>query len=71
RNPITRALIALYRPALDAVLRWPKATLVVAVAVFATTAWPVMRLGGEFLPPLDEGDLLYMPSALPGLSAQK
>ena len=39
--------------------------------VLATTAWPLTRLGGEFLPPLDEGDLLYMPSALPGLSAQK
>ena len=71
RNPITRGLIAVYRPALDWVLRRPKLTLVIAVAVFATTAWPLMRLGGEFLPPLDEGDLLYMPSALPGLSAQK
>lgn len=71
RNPITRGLIAIYRPALDWVLRRPKLTLVIAVAVFATTAWPLMRLGGEFLPPLDEGDLLYMPSALPGLSAQK
>ena len=71
RNPITRGLIAMYRPALEVVLRWPKATIVVAVAAFATTFWPLMRLGGEFLPPLDEGDLLYMPSALPGLSAQK
>jgi Cu(I)/Ag(I) efflux system membrane protein CusA/SilA len=71
RNPITRGLIAIYRPALDWVLRRPKLTLVIAVAVFATTAWPLMRLGGEFLPPLDEGDLLYMPSALPGLSSQK
>ncbi|KQY80875.1 efflux RND transporter permease subunit [Pelomonas sp. Root1444] len=71
RNPITRGLITMYRPALEAVLRWPKATILVAVAVFATTLWPLMRLGGEFLPPLDEGDLLYMPSALPGLSAQK
>ena len=39
--------------------------------LLATTAWPLLRLGGEFMPPLDEGDLLYMPSALPGLSAQK
>ena len=52
-------------------LRWPKATLPIAVLALATTAWPLLRLGGEFLPPLDEGDLLYMPSALPGLSAQK
>ncbi|MBL8316821.1 MAG: efflux RND transporter permease subunit [Burkholderiaceae bacterium] len=71
RNPLTRALIALYRPLLDGVLAAPKTTLVVAVLLLATTAWPLMRLGGEFLPPLDEGDLLYMPSALPGLSAQK
>lgn len=71
KNPITRALIAVYRPALDAVLRWPKATLAVALLLLATTVWPLMHLGGEFLPPLDEGDLLYMPSALPGLSAQK
>ncbi|HEU4705552.1 MAG TPA: efflux RND transporter permease subunit [Sphingomicrobium sp.] len=71
KNPITRGLIAAYRPALEAVLRWPKATLVVALLALATTAWPLLHLGGEFLPPLDEGDLLYMPSALPGLSAQK
>ena len=71
RNPITRALIAVYRPALEWVLRWPRLTLFIAVLAFATSAWPLMRLGGEFLPPLDEGDLLYMPSALPGLSAQK
>jgi Cu(I)/Ag(I) efflux system membrane protein CusA/SilA len=71
RNPLTRLLIAVYRPALDVVLAAPKTTLVVAVLALATTAWPLLRLGGEFLPPLDEGDLLYMPSALPGLSAQK
>ncbi|MFG3499994.1 efflux RND transporter permease subunit [Pseudomonas sp. NPDC047963] len=71
RNPLNRGLIWIYKPALDAVLRWPKATLLVAVLVFLTGLWPVSRLGGEFLPPLDEGDLLYMPTALPGLSAQK
>ena len=71
KNPITRALIAVYRPALEWVLRRPKATLAMAALAFATTVWPVSQLGGEFLPPLDEGDLLYMPSALPGLSAQK
>ncbi len=71
KNPITRALIAIYRPALEWVLRRPQATLGIAVLVLATTAWPLAQLGGEFLPKLDEGDLLYMPSALPGLSAQK
>ncbi|HYC35998.1 MAG TPA: efflux RND transporter permease subunit [Usitatibacter sp.] len=71
RNPINRGLIALYRPALEAVLRHPKATLFAALVVVLLTAWPISRLGGEFLPPLDEGDLLYMPTALPGLSAAK
>ncbi len=71
KNPITRALIAIYRPCLEWVLRWPKATMLIALATLATTLWPLARLGGEFLPQLDEGDLLYMPSALPGLSAQR
>ena len=70
-NPVNRFLIAAYRPALEAVLRFPKATLLAAAAVLALTAIPVMQLGGEFMPPLDEGDLLYMPSALPGLSVSK
>ncbi len=71
RNPLNRGLIRVYRPALNAVLDHPKSTIGVAVVILATTLWPMSRLGGEFLPPMDEGDLLYMPSALPGLSAQK
>ena len=71
QNPLNRWLIRIYEPALDAVLRRPKVTLLVALLVFVSALWPISRLGGEFLPPLDEGDLLYMPSALPGLSAQK
>ena len=70
-NPLNRGLIAVYRPLLDLVLRHPKATLVLAALVAATTAWPLARLGGEFMPPLDEGDLLYMPSALPGIGIGK
>ncbi len=70
-NPISRGLIRVYQPLLERVLVRPKTTLVVALLVFLTTAWPLSHLGGEFLPPLDEGDLLYMPSALPGLSSQK
>jgi Cu(I)/Ag(I) efflux system membrane protein CusA/SilA len=70
-NPLNRLLIAAYRPVLEAVLRFPKLTLVAAAALLALTAIPVLQLGGEFMPPLDEGDLLYMPSALPGLSASK
>src|SRR4051812_9324484 len=71
KNPLNRFLIALYRPVLDGVLRFPKTTLVVAVIVAAITIWPMSRLGGEFMAPLDEGDLLYMPSALPGISVGK
>ncbi|MDM8011624.1 MAG: efflux RND transporter permease subunit [Parasphingorhabdus sp.] len=68
KNPINRGLTWAYRPGLDWVMRWPKATLAIAGAIFLTTLIPFSQLGGEFLPPLDEGDLLYMPSALPGLS---
>src|SRR5947208_12574264 len=71
RNPLNRFLIALYRPLLEGALRRPKTVLVAAVVILAATLWPMNRLGGEFMPPLDEGDLLYMPSALPGLSAGK
>lgn len=71
RNPLNRGLIKMYEPVLDGVLRWPKTTLMVAVLVFLTGLWPASQLGGEFLPPMDEGDLLYMPTALPGLSANK
>ncbi|HCP53425.1 MAG: CusA/CzcA family heavy metal efflux RND transporter [Pseudomonadaceae bacterium] len=71
QNPLNRGLIAIYQPLLDAVLRKPKTTMVAAGLLFLSAAWPLAHLGGEFLPPLDEGDLLYMPSALPGLSAQK
>ncbi len=70
-NLLNRFLIALYRPLLDAVLRAPKVTIAVALVLLVATAWPAMRIGGEFMPPLDEGDLLYMPSALPGMSAGK
>ena len=70
-NPINRALTAAYRPALDWVIGKPRTTMVVAVLAFATTAWPLAHLGAEFMPNMDEGDLLYMPSALSGLSAAK
>jgi copper/silver efflux system protein len=70
-NALNRGLTRAYRPALDWVLRRPKTTLLIAALALATTAWPLSRLGGEFIPMMDEGDLLYMPSALPGLSAAK
>ena len=68
-NPVNRWLTHVYRGPLDWVLRRPRTTLAVAVIVFATTAWPLSQVGGEFMPAMDEGDLLYMPSAQPGLSA--
>ncbi len=70
-NPLNRFLIALYRPVLAGVLKFPKMTLVVASALLLTSLWPLQHIGSEFMPPLDEGDLLYMPSALPSLSAGK
>ena len=70
-NPLNRGLIAGYRPLLNGVLRAPKVALGVAVLVLASSLWPLSRIGGEFMPALDEGDLLYMPTALPGLSAGK
>ncbi|MCC7215212.1 MAG: efflux RND transporter permease subunit [Burkholderiales bacterium] len=71
RNPLNRFFIAGYRPLLEVVLRFPGTTIVVAILSAALTVIPASRLGGEFLPPLDEGDLLYMPSALPGLGTGK
>jgi Cu(I)/Ag(I) efflux system membrane protein CusA/SilA len=70
-NPLNRFLVKAYRPLLDAVLRFPTAAVAVAVLIALVTVWPISRLGGEFLPPLDEGDVLYMPSALPGIGAGK
>ena len=68
---LNRFFIAIYRPLLRAVLAWPGTTLVMATLVAAATFYPATHVGGEFLPPLDEGDLLYMPSALPGISPAK
>jgi len=70
-NPINRFLIRIYQPALDAVLAKPWIAIGVAVLLLILTIIPALKLGGEFMPPLDEGDLLYMPSALPGISAGK
>ncbi|MFM0063871.1 efflux RND transporter permease subunit [Paraburkholderia aspalathi] len=70
-NPINRVLIRLYRPLLEATLRRPWVAIGLAVVALAASAIPLSRLGGEFMPPLDEGDLLYMPTALPGISTEK
>ncbi|MEZ5814237.1 MAG: CusA/CzcA family heavy metal efflux RND transporter [Alphaproteobacteria bacterium] len=70
-NPINRFFIALYRPFLNAALKWRKATIVLAVAALVSTALPASKLGSEFMPPLYEGGLLYMPMTLPGVSVTK
>ena len=70
-NPINRALIRVYNPVLDAVLRRPWTSIGIALLLLALTAYPALRLGAEFMPALNEGDLLSMPSALPGISAGK
>ena len=71
RNPINRFLIWFYRPQIAWVMRWKKLTIVLAVLALAVTVWPATRLGAEFMPALNEGTLLYMPSSLPGMSVTK
>lgn len=71
KNPVNRALIAAYTPALKTVLNYPKGTLVVALVVLFIGFWPVTKIGSEFIPPLDEGDLMYMPTTYPGISIGK
>lgn len=71
RNPLNRLLTGLYRPALDRALSFPRLTLALAGLVLLSIPWPLARLGSEFMPPLDEGDLLYMPSTLASVSADE
>ncbi|HHF0581226.1 TPA: efflux RND transporter permease subunit [Legionella anisa] len=70
-NPLNRFLAAIYRPAIHAVLTRPKTILTIAFVVLLIGLWPINRLGGEFMPDLDEGDLLYMPTTFPGVSVGK
>ncbi len=71
QNPISRFFIRIYLPFIHAVLRWRKSTVLVAVLIFIMTWFPLSKLGSEFMPPLNEGDLLYMPTTLPGISITK
>jgi len=71
KNPINRLLHKLHAPLLERLLRWPKTTLASVVILMALTWYPVSQLGSEFMPPLDEGDILYMPTTLPGISITK
>ena len=71
RNPLSRLFIAIYRPIIRVVLRWPRSTVLAAVAMLGVTLFPYSQLGSEFMPPLNEGDLLYMPTTPPGISITK
>ena len=71
KNPINRALIAVYQPVIHAVIRFPKGTLAAAAVILVIGLWPATQLGSEFMPPLDEGDLMYMPTTYPGVSIDK
>jgi len=71
RNPLNRVLIFIYRPVIAWVMRWKALTIVLALVALAASAWPAMRLGTEFMPTLNEGTLLYMPSSLPAMSVTK
>ncbi|MGH0032092.1 MAG: efflux RND transporter permease subunit [Myxococcota bacterium] len=71
RNPLNRAILRVYRPALAAALRHRTVVLGVALLLLLSCWVPLSRIGSEFMPPLDEGDLLYMPTTLPGLSITK
>ncbi len=68
KNPLNRLLTAVYMPALKTVLRFPKTILLGALLILAVGIWPLDRIGSEFIPPLDEGDLMYMPTTYPGIS---
>ncbi|MBE9395747.1 efflux RND transporter permease subunit [Pontibacterium sp. N1Y112] len=71
KNPLNRLLIAIYLPVIKVVLNWPKATVVTALLITVVGFWPLDKLGSEFIPPLDEGDLMYMPTTYPGISIGK
>ena len=71
KNPINRVLIAAYRPVINAVISFPRGTLVLAGVILVIGLWPATKLGSEFMPPLDEGDLMYMPTTYPGVSIDK
>ena len=71
KNPINRILIAAYQPVIHGVIRFPRMTLVAAFVILVVGLWPATKLGSEFMPPLDEGDLMYMPTTYPGISIDK
>ena len=71
KHPVNRILIRLYMPVLKTILAFPKTTVLLAVVLLLSTLWPLQKIGSEFIPPLDEGDLMYMPTTHPGISIGK
>ncbi len=71
KNPVNRILIWIYRPVISGVLKVKTLTILAAVAILAATVWPAQHIGSEFMPNLDEGTLMYMPTTLPGISVTK
>jgi len=71
KNPLNRALIAVYRPAIETVLRNRKLTIAIAAVILVISIYPMTRIGSEFMPTLNEGTLLYMPVSLPSMSVTK
>ncbi|WP_076919409.1 efflux RND transporter permease subunit [Pseudoalteromonas sp. SK18] len=71
KNPVNRLLVNSYKPLLNTVLKFPKSTLLVALIITLVGFYPVNKIGSEFIPPLDEGDLMYMPTTYPGISIGK
>ncbi|EDL53819.1 putative silver efflux pump [Vibrio mediterranei AK1] len=71
KNPVNKALIVLYQPMLNLSLRYPKSMIVLAIVLMGSAFYPTSKLGSEFIPPLDEGDLMYMPTTYPGISIGK
>ena len=71
KNPLNRVLISVYRPVINLILKMPKTVLLVTFIAVVISYWPLTRLGSEFMPDLDEGDWMYMPSMLPGVSIGK
>jgi Cu(I)/Ag(I) efflux system membrane protein CusA/SilA len=71
KNPVAKFLIKLYLPVIKIVLKWKKLTVLIAILGIVVTWYPMTHVGSEFMPPLNEGDLLYMPTTLPGISITK
>ena len=71
KNPVNKILLRAYRPVINWIIRFPKLLIVITIALFIITYWPLSKIGSEFMPPLNEGDLMYMPTMLPGVSIGK